>query len=494
MKRVFSVLLLLCLLLSVIPVQSLAYVDGPYNIWGLDGDYGLVTVTPATQYANQPVTITPKPGYKITFLVVYPSDGEPLELTGDSSGYTFTMPSGKVEYIVRVSTADGSAVKHTVSVITGYNANPIADKQAAAPGEVVTITPNPSAGIVFDGLQVEYHTEEGYEQYILTNEPFFTVPDKLQAGSSLVVQVNYKAGSGGGNMDPQPAGKYTVTVNSGSNGTASANLLQVAPGETVTITATPGNDYMVREIITQPANGQPIALVPVNDNIFTFEMPACNVNITINFIHNRWANAMHSTDPFKNTYYANIDMEESDILDLLLKGEELPAGSLTKVYLDVRKPTMNADFLADKAAIETKAGTDTVAEYLDIKLFKQVDNGTPVAIPNPGGYITISMQLPAGTIPSNVGGVYIIYCHNGVVNTRPATHNAATGLLTFTANEFSTYALAYNPTAVGAGNGGTLDNVPKTGEASGLGGWILMALCCTAMLACVSIYDKKRAR
>lgn len=592
MKRVFSVLLLLCLLLSVIPVQSLAYYeDGPYNIWGLGGDYDLVTVTPSSQYAGKPVTIAPKAGYKITFLEVYPSDGDPLTLTGDSSGYSFTMPEGKVEFCVTVETSDGSAVKHTVSVITGYNANPVADKQAAAPGEVVTITPNPSAGMVFDSLQVEYHTEEGYERYILTKEPFFTVPDRLQAGSNLVVQVNYKADSSGGNTGdntggntgdntndnnggntdnddddntgggnistglnfsygydvyrspayPKKGGTFTVynfakplDANGSTRIENAAEWKLTDAGKFSSFKDTAANTTGIASVVNSTAYNYGVSAdnltvykLTRNDALITYGVlvmhnPTENVAMFIGGNYGGGAgyffanvaqsgtkdydvtsdasdtadesNIRHITDAEGNAFNADIGLSDAEVLNMLVTDEERASGENITVRLVVDPLADAAVPATDKSAIEAFAGTDTLAAYLDIRLLKKVGDAAEFTISNTyPKKVPITMEVDAGVIPANAGRVYIVYYHDNAAKSLDVTYNAATRSLTFDAYEFSTYALAYEIGGAGS-NGGTLDNVPKTGEASGLSGWILMALCCTAMLACVCVYDRKRAR
>ena len=82
---------------------------------------------------------------------------------------------------------------------------------------------------------------------------------------------------------------------------------------------------------------------------------------------------------------------------------------------------------------------------------------------------------------------YIVYYHEGVAASISATFDTATKTLTFNASEFSTYTLV-NKTV------GTLDTVHKTGDATGLGGWMALVMCSILMLAGVAVYDKKRAK
>jgi hypothetical protein len=105
---------------------------------------------------------------------------------------------------------------------------------------------------------------------------------------------------------------------------------------------------------------------------------------------------------------------------------------------------------ADYNAINSVAGTDRIGAYLDIQLFKQIGNDTPFNIHNTkDNLVPITVQLPDTVIPQNAvrDSFYIIYHHvedgETITSTVPATFDVASKTLSFSANRFSTYALAY---------------------------------------------------
>lgn len=219
----------------------------------------------------------------------------------------------------------------------------------------------------------------------------------------------------------------------------------------------------------------------------------------------RWVYAEHTTKQKGNDFEADLAMENADVLDQLLDDEDLSAalkdGLNVYVFMEVAKMSEESVPSADKTAITSKVGSNKIAAYLDITLWKQIGEDRNVAkkITNTGDAVPITMKLDAGIIPANAGSVYIVYYHGEAKEIRNVSYNHATRELTFPASEFSTYSLVYTPyvapaAAPASSNTYVLDNVPKTGEGSALMNWTLLVLCSAAMLAAVAILDKKRAR
>ena len=168
------------------------------------------------------------------------------------------------------------------------------------------------------------------------------------------------------------------------------------------------------------------------------------------------------TDPDSNYMSGDIAMDDEDVIDIiedLLTDEEKAED--VNIFLKVEKidDKVPAD---DKTAIEEKAKESEgkiVGAYLDISLFKQVGNDSPVAIQNTGKEITIQIAIPSNLYAAN-REYYIIYRHNGETKEIQGTLDRAKRVLTFKTSEFSTYALAYvetavdpNPPTVDASNG-----------------------------------------
>ncbi|MBQ2679271.1 MAG: leucine-rich repeat protein [Firmicutes bacterium] len=73
--------------------------------------------------------------------------------------------------------------------------------------------------------------------------------------------------------------EFTITVNSGANGTAEASAETAEAGATITVTATPDNGYMVDEMTYTPEGG---SAEDIKTNR-SFIMPEANVTIEVTF-------------------------------------------------------------------------------------------------------------------------------------------------------------------------------------------------------------------
>ena len=194
-------------------------------------------------------------------------------------------------------------------------------------------------------------------------------------------------------------------------------------------------------------------------------------------IYARWtiAKIEHTTQPDSNALQGAVAMTDLEVLDKIpLTDAEKNGTDDINIYLNVQDINQTIP-TAEKDIITGKAGSDTVASYLDITLFKQVGSSAPAPIPNTNGKITVSLTVPDAFINANAGVTrtyYIIYVHGGAVQTLPASFDAATKRLSFETEQFSTYALAYQDVSGGssggnAGGGGAVAatspvNIPAT--------------------------------
>ncbi len=124
------------------------------------------------------------------------------------------------------------------------------------------------------------------------------------------------------------------------------------------------------------------------------------------------------------------------------------------VFLDVKDVTKSV-LEEEKALINEKISTnETLAMYLDVNLFKQVEGEEATKIEETNGNVLISFKIPEELInknPSINRTYYILRLHDGVVDKLETTVND--NKLMFETNKFSTYALTYVDT-----------NNPKTGD------------------------------
>ena len=167
-----------------------------------------------------------------------------------------------------------------------------------------------------------------------------------------------------------------------------------------------------------------------------------------------------NSTPNDNAAGGQLAGSDSDLIEDILTEEEKAAvedGSATvSIYLEVEDIS---DMVApDEAAAATNAVAASGAQigmYLDIDLFKDVttsDSGTETTqITETNGKVTITIVVPdelINTAPSITRIYRIVRVHDGWAEIIEATFDPATKTLTFQTDKFSTYALAYNDTAV----------------------------------------------
>ena len=82
-----------------------------------------------------------------------------------------------------------------------------------------------------------------------------------------------------------PAATYSVGLPSSSeHGTVEANVTSAGEGETVTLTVTPDDGYVVESVTVEDADNSTVAVTTVTANsTYTFVMPAQNVTVTVTF-------------------------------------------------------------------------------------------------------------------------------------------------------------------------------------------------------------------
>jgi uncharacterized protein (TIGR02145 family) len=80
---------------------------------------------------------------------------------------------------------------------------------------------------------------------------------------------------------PGEPSMYNITVTAGTNGTASADMMQAAPGTTVTLTAVPAESYGFEHWTVTTDN---VTLDDRNAPATTFTMPAADVAVSASFI------------------------------------------------------------------------------------------------------------------------------------------------------------------------------------------------------------------
>ena len=173
----------------------------------LNGQYGVFSY--ADEDTNNGISITGG-----TFATDY------AEMYATDDGYVFKQnPNGTY----------GVTALYTVTVADTENGTVVADKTEAIEGETVTLTITPAEDYVVDSVKVNGEAIAGNT---------FKMPAK-----DAVIEATFKKNV------------YGITVKAAENGTVTADKAKAAIGETVTLTVTPAEDYVVD---TVKVNGEAI--------------------------------------------------------------------------------------------------------------------------------------------------------------------------------------------------------------------------------------------
>ncbi len=231
-----------------------------YTITVQAGTGGTASASPTSAEKGTKITLnaTPDGGYHFKEWQVI-SGGVTI------SNNSFTMPAANVT-VKAVFEKDGSTppqpTRYSVTVQAGTGGTASASPTSAEKGTKITLTATPDSGYHFKEWQV-------ISGGVTISNNSFTMP----AANVTVKAVFEKDGS----TPPQPT-RYSVTVQAGTGGTASASPTSAEKGTKITLTATPDSGYHFKE--WQVISGG----VTISNNSFT--MPDTNVTVKAVFVKN----------------------------------------------------------------------------------------------------------------------------------------------------------------------------------------------------------------
>lgn len=197
------------------------------------------------------------------------------------------------------NTSDGGALKYTTDggsswTETGWTLKVVQTytitNATTDTNGVVTVPASAAAG---ETVQLNVQANEGFELDTLTvvdasNNPVdvatnhtFTMP-----ASDVTVTATFKV----------ETAKYTVTVNTPENGTATINDAKdsYTEGETVTLTVTPADGYKLGSLTISDGTDT-LDYTAGENNTYTFAMPAANVTVTATFEQIKYAVNINTT-------------------------------------------------------------------------------------------------------------------------------------------------------------------------------------------------------
>lgn len=275
MKRVFSFLLVLLLVVGLLPVQAMAETSGEYNVYlDIKGEGGNASVSSATAAYGETVTVSVTTDSGIEMKNLFATYYNPDETIIWIDNYTkeFQMPAADVTITVEFGGAGDSDSDYGECYVTyrycdvdigGFPVGEPYYSETVAPGSTYQFHPLDSYTIAWIEVLAPPVTPD--------NDHRVTVP---VGGISAIIYLTKDGGEGG--STPQPT-NHSIKLTPPDHGTVEVPA-QAAKEQTVTVIPTPDPDYRMKEVKVTDENGESI---DVDGN--TFVMPDCEVTVEVIF-------------------------------------------------------------------------------------------------------------------------------------------------------------------------------------------------------------------
>lgn len=177
--------------------------------------------------------------------------------------------------------------------------------------------------------------------------------------------------------------------------------------------------------------------------------------------------------------------------------KEIENGSTVSVSMEVKDVTATVSE-SDKKLVEDKVkevlNNGVVGAYLDLTLLKKVGSLKEVSVTETAAGVVVKLDIPESlkNTDSSVERKYtVVRIHDGVAEALETS--CENGVITFTTDKFSTYAICYEDVAA-TGNGQSSDNTINTGDVYNIALYVLFAVVSCAGLAFVVLRRKSVLR
>uniref|UniRef100_UPI003FED746C GDSL-type esterase/lipase family protein n=1 Tax=Lachnospira sp. TaxID=2049031 RepID=UPI003FED746C len=177
--------------------------------------------------------------------------------------------------------------------------------------------------------------------------------------------------------------------------------------------------------------------------------------------------------------------------------KEIENGSTVSVSMEVKDVTATVSE-SDKKLVEDKVkevlNNGVVGAYLDLTLLKKVGSLKEVSVTETDAGVVVKLDIPESlkNTDSSVERKYtVVRIHDGVAEALETS--CENGVITFTTDKFSTYAICYEDVAA-TGNGQSSDNTINTGDVYNIALYVLFAVVSCAGLAFVVLRRKSVVR
>ena len=328
----------------IVTVEKKTPPPAQYNVTVQAGTGGTASASPTSATAGTKITLiaTPNSGYQFKEWQVI-SGGVTI------SGNRFTMPATNVtvKAVFEQESTPPPPVQYSVTVQAGTGGTASASPASATAGTIITLTATPNSGYQFKEWQV-------ISGDVAINNNRFTMP-----AANVTVKAIFEKDGG---TPPQPT-QYSVTVQAGTGGTASASPASAEKGTKITLNATPDSGYYFKE--WQVISGG----VTISGNSFT--MPAANV--TVKAIFERDSN--DGGNPGDSS--SGDNGSSGDGSTIVARPDETKPDTPTTSQTKPAAPDKNGNVAVDNDAVQSAINT----AKNDAKKNGNTANGVTVVIP-----------------------------------------------------------------------------------------------------------------
>lgn len=218
------------------------------------------------------------------------------------------------------------------------------------------------------------------------------------------------------------------------------------PGETVALDAGSREGYSFDGWQVAPANSA--TLDNPKSPIASFVMPSTAVTLTA--LWSPYGVVSNTTDGGLNLLQATLQETGFPLAQAVLDEpslEQIKEGKNASVWLEASDKVS----LADRALIAQKLDGNTVAQYLDISLWAQLEGKEPQQVTQCASPVTVQLTLPSQWQPApDVTRTYqVLTVHDGSLCALPSTYDQSSRTLTFSCDRFSAFAVVCQDEALG---------------------------------------------
>lgn len=259
---------------------------------------GTVTTDPAAAVEGTTVTLSVSPAkdYILNGLTVKNGNQDVAYLEGENDTYTFTMPAAEVTVTATFVRIYGITVNTTHGTMQS-------DKESAAAGELVKLTPLAENGYRFVDGSIDVRDETGAPVTVSSDNTFIMPASAVTVTAQFEGLPNQLTAW----LTGSQYGSYTVSVN-GQELTLSEDGSQeftgVRTGDMITIAFSPKENGCIDEFYLEDAASHMYSRKGyIRDYTDTFSMPAGNTSIVTKFAYSNSVETVNYVDENGTEYF-----------------------------------------------------------------------------------------------------------------------------------------------------------------------------------------------